>query len=321
MSKVLITGSAGFIGTHLTRLLCSQGHSVIGIDNFTPYYDVNLKKDRLKTLEDLPNFTFLEGDITDEPFLKSLINTHRPTKVVHLAAQPGVRYSFVDPHSYIQNNYVGTFTLLNAFKEQPLDHFLLASSSSVYGNAEKAPFSVETHATDHPISLYAATKKGTEVLSYTYAHCYKMPITALRFFTVYGPWGRPDMAVYSFTNKLLTGESLDIYDQGRPLRDYTYVDDIVTAVGKLLEAPKEKAYDIYNIGNNSPEPVSQLISCLEELTGKKAILNHKPLPPGDVNKTCADITPLKKKIGFTPSTPLKKGLEKFIEWYFNYHSL
>jgi UDP-glucuronate 4-epimerase len=320
MSKVLITGCAGFIGMHLARILLNQGNQVIGIDNFTPYYDINLKKNRLKTLNKEKNFTFLQGDITSENFLRSVLANYTLSSVVHLAAQPGVRYSFVDPPSYIKNNYVGTFCLLNIFKDYPINHFLMASSSSVYGNNNQAPFKIH-HNTDEPISLYAATKKGTETLAYTYAHCYKLPITVLRFFTVYGPWGRPDMAVYSFTEKIIKEESLDIYDQGRPLRDYTYIMDIVLAISKLLETPATPEYKVYNIGNNAPESVQKLVQHLETLIGKKAIINHKPLPTGDVHVTCADISALKDKIGFSPATPLRVGLEKFIEWYRNYHNL
>ncbi|PLX30262.1 MAG: hypothetical protein C0582_01775 [Alphaproteobacteria bacterium] len=321
MSKVLVTGAAGFIGAHLSQKLSKAGFQVVGIDNFNTYYSPQLKKDRLQALTNHPGFHFYEVDITDEAVLQTLAEKHSFTHVVHLAAQPGVRYSFEDPHSYIHNNYFGTFSLLNVFKDKGLQHFLMASSSSVYGNALNAPFAVETHNTDHPISLYAATKKGTESLAHTYAHCFGLPITALRFFTVYGPWGRPDMAVYKFTEKLYKGETIDYFDQGRPLRDYTYVDDIVTAITKLVEKPPQQAYNIFNIGNNTPESVATLIASLEELTGKKANLNPLPLPPGDVQKTCADVEPLKEYTGFHPSTSLKQGLTKFSEWYKSYHQV
>ena len=321
MSKVLVTGAAGFIGAHLSKQLCLAGFQVIGIDNLNTYYTPQLKKDRLSSLADLDSFTFIQMDITNETALQVLAKEQDFDYVIHLAAQPGVRYSFEDPHSYIQNNYVGTFTLLNIFKDKNLKHFLMASSSSVYGNALDAPFAVATHNTDHPISLYAATKKGTESLAHTYAHCFGLPITALRFFTVYGPWGRPDMAVYKFTDKLFKGETIDYYGDGKPLRDYTYVDDIVTAVVKLTQTAPQSKYNVFNIGNNTPETVATLISTLEELTGQKAKLNPLPLPPGDVDKTCADVEPLKQHIGFHPATSLKNGLSQFVDWYKQYYNL
>ncbi len=321
MSKVLVTGAAGFIGAHLSKQLCLAGFQVIGIDNLNTYYTPQLKKDRLSTLENFDSFKFIEMDITDEVALQELAKEQVFDYVIHLAAQPGVRYSFEDPHSYIQNNYVGTFTLLNVFKDKNLKHFLMASSSSVYGNALDAPFAVATHNTDHPISLYAATKKGTESLAHTYAHCFGLPITALRFFTVYGPWGRPDMAVYKFTDKLYKGETIDYYGDGKPLRDYTYVDDIVTAIVKLTQTAPQSNYNIFNIGNNTPETVATLINTLEELTSQKAKLNPLPLPPGDVDKTCADVDPLKQHIGFHPATSLKKGLSQFVNWYKQYYNL
>ena len=321
--KVLITGAAGFIGFHLAKRLLSLGASVCGIDNLNDYYDVSLKEARLAILEKEPAFTFVRGDLADEAAVTKLFEDFRPDIVVNLAAQAGVRYSIDNPRSYIQSNIVGFFNILEACRHYSMEHLLYASSSSVYGNQEKTPFAT-TDNVDHPISLYAATKKSDELMAYTYSHLYGIPATGLRFFTVYGPWGRPDMAYFKFTNKIVRGEPIQIYNHGDMLRDFTYVDDIVRGVENMLCNPPKAnefgdRYKVYNIGNNKPEKLTDFIETLERAIGMEAKKEYLPMQPGDVYQTYADVTDLIRDFDFKPSTPISEGLARFAEWYKDYY--
>ena len=321
--KVLITGAAGFIGFHLAKRLLSLGATVCGIDNLNDYYDVSLKEARLTILEKEPAFTFVRGDLADEAAVTKLFEDFRPDIVVNLAAQAGVRYSIDNPRSYIQSNIIGFFHILEACRHYPVEHLLFASSSSVYGNQEKTPFST-TDNVDHPISLYAATKKSDELMAYTYSHLYGIPATGLRFFTVYGPWGRPDMAYFKFTNKIVRGEPIQIYNHGDMLRDFTYVDDIVRGVENMLCNPPKAnefgdRYKVYNIGNNKPEKLMDFIETLEKAIGREAKKEYLPMQPGDVYQTYADVTDLIRDFDFKPSTPISEGLGRFAEWYKEYY--
>ena len=321
--KVLVTGAAGFIGFHLSRRLLSLGASVCGIDNLNDYYDVSLKEARLAILEKEPGFTFVRGDLADEETVTKLFEDFRPDIVVNLAAQAGVRYSIDNPRSYILSNIVGFFHILEACRRHPVEHLLFASSSSVYGQQKKTPFAT-TDNVDHPISLYAATKKSDELMAYTYSHLYGIPATGLRFFTVYGPWGRPDMAYFKFTNKIVRGEPIQIYNHGDMLRDFTYIDDIVRGVENMLcnpPAPNELGdrYKIYNIGNNKPEKLMDFIETLEKAIGHTARKEYLPMQPGDVYQTYADVTDLIRDFDFKPSTPISEGLARFAAWYKDYY--
>ena len=321
--KVLITGAAGFIGFHLAKRLLLLGASVCGIDNLNDYYDVSLKEARLTILEKEPAFTFARGDLANEAAVTKLFEDFRPDIVVNLAAQAGVRYSIDNPRSYIQSNIVGFFNILEACRHYPVEHLLYASSSSVYGNQEKTPFAT-TDNVDHPISLYAATKKSDELMAYTYSHLYGIPATGLRFFTVYGPWGRPDMAYFKFTNKIVRGEPIQIYNHGDMLRDFTYVDDIVRGVENMLCNPPKAnefgdRYKVYNIGNNKPEKLMDFIETLEKAIGREAKKEYLPMQPGDVYQTYADVTDLIRDFDFKPSTPISEGLGRFAEWYKDYY--
>ena len=321
--KVLITGAAGFIGFHLAKRLLSLGATVCGIDNLNDYYDVSLKEARLTILEKEPAFTFVRGDLADEAAVTKLFEDFRPDIVVNLAAQAGVRYSIDNPRSYIQSNIVGFFNILEACRHYPVEHLLYASSSSVYGNQEKTPFAT-TDNVDHPISLYAATKKSDELMAYTYSHLYGIPATGLRFFTVYGPWGRPDMAYFKFTNKIVRGEPIQIYNHGDMLRDFTYVDDIIRGVENMLCNPPKAnefgdRYKVYNIGNNKPEKLMDFIETLEKAIGREAKKEYLPMQPGDVYQTYADVTDLIRDFDFKPSTPISEGLGRFAEWYKDYY--
>lgn len=321
--KVLITGAAGFIGFHLAKRLLSLGASVCGIDNLNDYYDVSLKEARLAILEKELVFTFVRGDLADEAAVTKLFEDFRPDIVVNLAAQAGVRYSIDNPRSYIQSNIVGFFNILEACRHYPVEHLLYASSSSVYGNQEKTPFAT-TDNVDHPISLYAATKKSDELMAYTYSHLYGIPATGLRFFTVYGPWGRPDMAYFKFTNKIVRGEPIQIYNHGDMLRDFTYVDDIVRGVENMLCNPPKAnefgdRYKVYNIGNNKPEKLMDFIETLEKAIGREAKKEYLPMQPGDVYQTYADVTDLIRDFDFKPSTSIAEGLGRFAEWYKDYY--
>ncbi|WP_137602585.1 NAD-dependent epimerase/dehydratase family protein [Paucilactobacillus nenjiangensis] len=327
MTKVLVTGGAGFIGYHLSKRLLEQKFEVVGIDNLTPYYDPQLKKDRVKQLKDShfqTSYTFINEDIANKEQIFKIFSEEQPDLVVNLAAQAGVRYSIDHPDDYIHSNLIGFYNILEACRNFPVKHLVFASSSSVYGNRKNAPFSTQDNV-DHPISLYAATKKSNELMAYTYSHLYDIPATGLRFFTVYGPFGRPDMAYFKFANRIIKGETIDIYNGGDMLRDFTYVDDIVTGIveimNKVPERKNDAQYNVYNIGNSSPEKLGTMIELLEQFLGKKAQKNYMGMQPGDVYQTYADITELKRDFNFAPSTSLKTGLKKFVEWYKNYYNI
>lgn len=321
--KVLITGAAGFIGFHLAKRLLSLGAQVAGLDNLNPYYDVHLKLDRLRELDLYPSFSFTCGDLADAGAVNSLFDEFKPDIVVNLAAQAGVRYSIDHPRSYIDSNIIGFFNILEACRHFQPEHLLYASSSSVYGNQQKTPFAT-TDPVDHPISLYAATKKSDELMAYTYSHLYGIPATGLRFFTVYGPFGRPDMAYFSFTRKIMAGEPIKIFNRGDMYRDFTYVDDIVAGVERMLcnpPVPNETGdrYKLYNIGNNHPEKLMTFIETLEDVLGKKAQKEFLPMQPGDVYQTYADVSELEKDFGFKPQTSIREGLSQFAQWYKKYY--
>lgn len=317
--KILITGAAGFIGYHLSRSLLDKGCQVIGIDNMNDYYEVELKEERLRRLNGSSGFHFEKTDLADGDSIRKLFARERPEIVVSLAAQAGVRYSIENPEVYIQSNLIGFFNILECCRHYPVSHLLFASSSSVYGANKKTPYSTEDK-TDQPVSLYAATKKSNELLAYSYSKLYQIPATGLRFFTVYGPFGRPDMAYFSFTRKILAGEPIQIFNYGDMYRDFTYIDDIVKGVEKvLLHPPVEDEngvnFKVYNIGNNHPEKLMDFVSILEECLGKKARVELLPMQPGDVYQTYADVQELTNDFGFKPDTPLREGLKRFVDWY------
>lgn len=320
---VLITGAAGFIGFHLSKRLLDMGATIIGFDNVNDYYDISLKESRLQILHEYPKFTFVKGDLADEQAVNTLFMTYHPDIVVNLAAQAGVRYSIDHPRSYINSNVIGFFNILESCRHYSVEHLLFASSSSVYGNQEKTPFST-TDKVDHPISLYAATKKSNELMAYTYSHLYGIPATGLRFFTVYGPYGRPDMAYFKFTNLIAEGKPIKIYNNGDMYRDFTYVDDIVTGIEHMLcNPPKENEqgdrYKVYNIGNNKPEKLMYFIETLEKAIGKKAEKEFLPMQPGDVYQTYADVSELERDFDFKPHTSIEEGLGHFAKWYKEYY--
>ncbi|RDB33083.1 NAD-dependent epimerase [Exiguobacterium sp. RIT594] len=335
-SKILVTGAAGFIGVHLSNQLTNHGYSVIGLDNMNTYYDLNLKKDRLVQLNDNKNFTFVECDLTDRERINKIFEEHRPVIVINLAAQAGVRYSIENPYAYLDSNLTGFLNILEACRNYPVEHLLYASSSSVYGGNKIAPFSTN-HNVDHPVSLYAATKKSNELMAHTYSHLYNIPTTGLRFFTVYGPWGRPDMAYFSFTKDILEGNPIKVFNHGKMERDFTYIDDIVEGIVKLIPLAPEKnpdwdesidelgasfaPYRVYNIGNNSPVPLMKFINVLEEKIGKEANKQYMEMQPGDVLRTYADVSELERDIDFKPSTSIEDGLGKFVEWYKEYYNV
>ncbi len=320
MKKVLITGAAGFIGYHLSQRLISQGIEVYGIDNMNDYYDVELKKMRLSKLQQNENFSFTEGDIADKEKVEGIFKSFRPDTVMNLAAQAGVRYSITNPDSYIKSNVIGFYNILECCRHYPVDHLVFASSSSVYGGNKKVPYS-EADKVDNPISLYAATKKSDELLAYSYSHLYGIPATGLRFFTVYGPMGRPDMAYFGFAEKIMHGKKIDIYNNGNMLRDFTYIDDIVEGVTRILthipvpDDPTGAKYKIYNIGNHNPVRLMDFITVLEKAIGREAEKNFMPMQPGDVYETYADVTELMKDVGFKPSTSIETGIQNFADWY------
>ena len=328
----LITGAAGFIGFHMSKRLLNEGRKIIGVDNINDYYDVKLKYARLKKLERYPNFTFIQADISDKAFVLELFNRYRPDYVINLAAQAGVRYSLENPDVYIQSNIIGFYNILEACHKFTVKHLLYASSSSVYGANKKVPFE-ETDFVDKPVSLYAATKKSNELMAYTYSQLYKIPTTGLRFFTVYGPMGRPDMAYYSFTEKYFKGDSIRVYNSGNfdqdLYRDFTYIDDIVEGIVKLIGIPpdSETPYTIYNLGNNHPEKLMEFINTLEEaLTnslGRKVSFKKifEAPKPGDVPVTYASTNLLQEAVGFKPITSIKEGLQKFTDWFVDYYQL
>jgi UDP-glucuronate 4-epimerase len=318
--KILVTGAAGFIGMHVCQRLLERGEEVIGIDNLNSYYDVSLKEARLKELVKYSNFNFLRLDISDRDAMHSVFEKEKPDLVVHLAAQAGVRYSLTNPHAYADSNLVGFVNILEGCRLVNIKHLVYASSSSVYGGNTKIPFS-EEDSVDQPISLYAATKKANELMAYSYSHLYKLPSTGLRFFTVYGPWGRPDMAYFSFTEAILEGRSIDVFNNGQLYRDFTYIDDIVEGVVRVLDKPLttkseiDVPHQIFNIGNHEPVALLSFIEILEDSLGKKAIKNFLPMQPGDIHSTYANMKDLEKWIGFKPQTTLIQGIRKFVEWY------
>ena len=316
-NTVMVTGAAGFIGFHLCRKLLENGKTVIGVDNLNDYYDPNLKKARLSQLTDNPAFTHVNFDIADRPKMAWLFGQYRFDAVVNLAAQAGVRYSLKNPHAYVDTNLVGFVNILEGCRHSDVKHLIYASSSSVYGANTKMPFSVH-HNVDHPVSLYAATKKANELMAHTYAALYKIPSTGLRFFTVYGPWGRPDMVLFLFTKAILDGKPINVYNHGKMQRDFTYIDDIIDGIIKsmtwLNQADKPQ-YEIFNLGESATTSVNNLIKLLEKHIGQKAIKEYKLKEPGDVPQTYANITKAKTMIGYKPKTPLEKGIPLFIEWY------
>lgn len=334
MQKILVTGAAGFIGFHLTQRLCAEGAQVLGIDNLNDYYDVTLKQDRLAELKKHNSFQFIKANLEDDVAIDAAFADFKPDIVVNLAAQAGVRYSIDNPRAYVKSNLDGFLNVLEGCRHHKVKHLVFASSSSVYGANTKTPFS-ETDNVDHPISLYAATKKSNEMMAHAYAHLYRLPCSGLRFFTVYGPWGRPDMAYFKFTNAIKNGQAIDVYNNGDMKRDFTYVDDIVNGIigtmghvatpdenwdaGAPNPATSNAPYRIYNIGNNNPVPLMEMIDTLEAAIGKKAIKNMKPMQAGDVHATYADIHTLNQAVGFKPSTDLKTGLQKFAAWYSSYY--
>lgn len=316
---ILITGGAGFIGFHLAKRLLEYGCRVIGLDNLNSYYDVTLKEKRLAQLASYEAFTFVKGDLADGRVLAALFAQYKPSFVVNLGAQAGVRYSIENPQAYMDSNITGFFNILEQCRRHPVQHLVYASSSSVYGANQKIPFSTEDK-TDCPISLYAATKKSNELMAYTYSHLYHIPATGLRFFTVYGPYGRPDMAYFSFTRKILTGESIRIFNHGDMYRDFTYIDDIIDAMERILPRPPQREesgvqHRLYNIGNHRPEKLMDFVAILERETGRTAVKEYLPMQPGDVYRTYADIENLMRDFDFQPMTSLADGLRRFVAWY------
>lgn len=315
MQKILITGVAGFIGYHLAKRLSAEGYAVIGIDNVNTYYDIQLKQDRLKQLDDCPNFQFIQQDIIHQSVLFNLFETEAFSYVIHLAAQAGVRYSIDNPQTYIDSNIVGFFNMLEACRHYPVKHFIYASSSSVYGGNTILPFSVD-EATEKPLSLYAATKKSNELMAHAYAHLYAIPTTGLRFFTVYGPWGRPDMAMFQFTKAIMEGTPIKLFNHGQHQRDFTYIDDIIESIFRLLDCKND--YHIYNIGHGQPVALIDYIHIIEKHVGKKAILEMYPPQAGDMENTHADTHALHERIHFSPIISLDDGVASFVQWYRDY---
>lgn len=334
MGRILVTGAAGFIGYHLAERLLARGDEVVGLDNLNDYYDVGLKQARLARLEGHGGFTFVKADLADQPAIEQIFKDSSIKRVVNLAAQAGVRYSLTNPQAYVQSNLVGFVNLLEACRHNGVQHLVFASSSSVYGANTRMPFSVHDNV-DHPISLYAATKKSNELLAHTYAHLYRLPCTGLRFFTVYGPWGRPDMAYFKFTKAILAGEPIEVYNHGKMQRDFTYIDDIVEGVIRTLDrvpqpdaqwsgdrpdsASSNAPYRLYNIGNHSPVELEYFITILEQALGRKAIRKSLPIQPGDVPATYADIEELWRDVQFSPSVSIEEGIGRFIAWHTEYY--
>jgi UDP-glucuronate 4-epimerase len=329
--RVLVTGAAGFIGSKLSEVLLARGDEVLGFDNLNAYYDPALKQARLDRLLPHPNFRFMRGSLEDDAAVAEAFAAFGPQRVVNLAAQAGVRYSLENPRSYVDSNIVGFLNILEACRHRGIEHLVYASSSSVYGANRKLPFSVDDNV-DHPVSMYAATKKANELMAHTYSHLFGLPTTGLRFFTVYGPWGRPDMALFLFTRKILAGEPIDIFNNGRHSRDFTYIDDIVEGVVRTLDrvpvvdaavtpspGTSTAPYRVYNIGNDQPVELLHYIDVLERCLGRKAERRLMPLQPGDVPDTWADVAALRRDVGYSPSTPVEIGVERFVEWYRGYH--
>jgi len=332
--KILVTGSAGFVGYHTSKRFLEEGHEVIGLDNLNDYYDVSLKKARLAQLAGLSSFSFIQTELADVEAIASLFNKNSFERVIHLAAQAGVRYSIDHPHAYVQSNVTGFLNILEGCRQTKVPHLIYASSSSVYGLNTRMPFRVQDR-TDHPISLYAATKKANELFAHTYSHLYGIPATGLRFFTVYGPWGRPDMAPFLFTDAISKGKPIKVFNEGKMQRDFTYIDDIVEGIVRVVnQIPSPNpawpgvvdephgssaAHKLYNIGNNHPVELMRFIRAIESALGKKAVCEYLPLQPGDVQATSADISGLSDAVGFRPKTPIEEGMEKFCAWYRNYY--
>ncbi len=347
MAHILVTGSAGFIGYHTAAKLLERGDSVVGLDSINEYYNPQLKRDRLKQLEGRAGFEFVQMHLEDRNALQKLFEQHRFDSVIHLAAQAGVRYSLTNPNAYVDSNLVGFTSILECCRHHQIGHLVYASSSSVYGANRKIPFSVEDRV-DHPLSLYAATKKANELMAHTYSHLFRLPTTGLRFFTVYGPWGRPDMALWLFTEAIFKGKPIDVFNHGRMQRDFTYIDDITEGVIRVNDnvprcsvgesdaakevpnpansdadsrSPTSAPYRIYNIGNNKPVELMQMIRTLESCIGRKAEMRMLPMQPGDVPSTFADIDALQRDVGFRPDTPIETGIERFVSWYKSYHGV
>ncbi len=332
--RVLVTGAAGFIGSTLSHRLLARGDTVLGFDNLNSYYDPKLKEARLAKLLPQAGFSFVKGSLEDKPTLEAAFDEFKPQRVVNLAAQAGVRYSLENPQAYIDSNIVGFLNILEACRHRGIEHLVYASSSSVYGANRKLPFSVED-SVDHPVSMYAATKKANELMAHTYSHLFGLPTTGLRFFTVYGPWGRPDMALFLFTKKILAGEPIDVFNHGHHTRDFTYVDDIVEGVIRTLDrvpgpdpahdpmhptpATSGAPYRVYNIGNHQPVQLLRYIEVLEDCLGRKALRNLLPLQPGDVPDTYADVSALHRDTDYTPSTTIETGVSRFVEWYRDFY--
>jgi UDP-glucuronate 4-epimerase len=330
MATYLVTGAAGFIGYHLSQRLLAQGDNVVGLDNLNDYYDVSLKEARLTRLQGQPGFTFVKLDLADRTGMEQLFAERKLDGVVNLAAQAGVRYSLTHPHAYINSNLVGFLNVLEGCRHTRVKHLVFASSSSVYGANTKMPFSVHDNV-DHPVSLYAASKKANELMAHSYAHLYGLPCTGLRFFPVYGPWGRPDMSLFLFAQAILEGRPIDVFDYGRHKRDFTYIDDIVEGVTRVLDrvpepnlawgsdapdpATSRAPYRLYNIGNHQPVDLLYVIELLEKALGRKAQKNMLPMQPGDVLETYADVNDLSRDVGFKPATPIEEGVARFVEWY------
>ena len=334
--KILVTGAAGFIGMHVSQLLLARGDSVVGIDNLNDYYDPQIKRDRLARLTPHANFRFTQMDVADRAAMNKLFADERFDRVVHLAAQAGVRYSLVNPQAYIDSNVVGFTNVLEGCRHTSVQHLAYASSSSVYGGNTAMPFS-EHHNLDHPVSMYAATKKANELMAHTYSHLFRLPTTGLRFFTVYGPWGRPDMALFLFTKAILEGRTIDVFNHGRMIRDFTFVDDIAEGVVRVLDRPatadpafdaarpdparSNAPYRIFNIGNSDPVKLMDFIEAIEKAVGKVASKNFMPLQDGDVPATFADVSELTAWTGFKPATPIVEGVGRFVRWYREYFEL
>lgn len=334
--KVLVTGAAGFIGSQTSKVLLDRGDEVVGVDNLNDYYDVNLKRARLSHIEGAENFRFEKCDLQDRAGIERIFAEHKPDRVVNLAAQAGVRYAFENPHSYIDSNIVGFLHILEGCRHHGVEHLVYASSSSVYGASTQMPFSVHDNV-DHPVSLYAASKKSNELMAHSYAHLYKIPTTGLRFFTVYGPWGRPDMSLFLFTRKILAGEPIDVFNFGQHSRDFTFIDDIVEGVIRTLDrvatpngawnsdvpdpGTSNAPYRLYNIGNNQPVELMYFIECIEKAVGKTAIKNMLPLQPGDVPRTYANVEALVADVGFQPQTQIEEGIQRFVNWYKNFYKV
>ncbi|HLT26482.1 MAG TPA: NAD-dependent epimerase/dehydratase family protein [Zeimonas sp.] len=339
LAPILVTGAAGFIGMHVARRLLERGQAVVGVDNLNDYYDPSLKRARLAQLRVHDRFAFHEANVADRGAIDALFDRHRPQRVVHLAAQAGVRYALTNPMAYADSNLTGTTVILEACRRAKVRHLVFASSSSVYGANREVPFS-EGDAVDHPVSFYAATKRANELMAHSYAHLYALPVTALRYFTVYGPWGRPDMAIWKFTDALLHDRPIDVYAGGALSRDFTYVDDAVEATLRLLDSPRAAVsstdpddwhaivpdtswapFEVVNLGRSDPVSVNELLALLERITGRRARRNELGMQPGDVERTYSDTTKLLRMTGFTPATPLETGLRAFVDWFRHYHRI